>query len=87
MDDNFLWPEKTHGRPRLFNLLSSHVLPELKTKNGVLDVRAFAERIGRTHEGVYLWLRHDKFILRNIDLILGASTDKLTRRMLMPYAS
>jgi hypothetical protein len=86
MDDNFLWPEKKDELPRLFNLLSAHVAADLKTKNGVLDVRAFADRLGRSSEGVYKWLRKDSFPANARDLITKVCPS-LTKRILSQYVN
>jgi hypothetical protein len=88
MDHAFLWDEKPRSkRPRLFNLLSVHASRAHKTANGVLDVRSFADAIGKSHECVYKWLRRDYFLQKNVNLILQNSAKSLTRTMLVPYTS
>jgi hypothetical protein len=86
MNTDFLWPKKAKAKhDRLFNLLSEHCLDSLKTANGVLCVRAFAEYCGLSHEGVYRWLRTDFLPQKNIKLVMAACDIGMTVEMLLPY--
>ena len=86
MEETAMWLGKEgDDRPRLFNVLSAYAKKENLTRNGVLDVRKFADDVGKSHECVYRWLRGDYFPIKNIDKILSASNGQLSEETLMRY--
>jgi hypothetical protein len=76
--------KKLWGEGTLYALLYD-ALPDYRTVRGALDVRKLAEKLGKSHEGVYKWLRTDRIPPRAASIIIELSGGRITNGKMIKF--
>jgi hypothetical protein len=76
-------PAMFYNHP-LYKLLDAS-FPDLRTNQGIFDVKAFAKSIEMSDEGVYKWLRSGKMSVAGARKTIEASNGRLVPQELFAF--